>query len=107
MANSWRSSFIKDGISFTTICPGFIDTNMTSSHKYKMPFLMNVDTFAQKMVHAIEKNKKTYIAPWQWRLITPFIKIVPEWVVNFVASEKSVKKPDYSGLSFICIELFN
>jgi len=88
MANSWRSSFVKDGISFTTICPGFIDTDMTNTHKYHMPFLMNVDIFAKKMVNAIEKKKKTYVAPWQWRFVIPLIKIVPEWFLNFVASKK-------------------
>ncbi|MCJ7802294.1 MAG: SDR family NAD(P)-dependent oxidoreductase [Candidatus Marinimicrobia bacterium] len=88
MANSWRSSFVNDGISFTTICPGFVDTEMTNKHKYHMPFLMNVDVFAQKMVKAIENKKKTYVAPWQWRLIIPLIKIVPEWFINFVASKK-------------------
>jgi short-subunit dehydrogenase len=88
MANSWRSSFAKDGISFTTICPGFIDTDMTSSHKYKMPFLMDVDVFAKRMVNAIDKKKKTYIAPWQWRFIIPLIKTVPEWLLTYVASKK-------------------
>lgn len=88
MANSWRSSFTKYNISFTTICPGFIDTNMTSSHKYRMPFLMDVNVFAKKMVNAIEKKKKTYIVPWQWRLIIPLIKSVPEMVLNFAASKK-------------------
>jgi len=88
MANSWRSSFLNDGISFTTICPGFIDTDMTNKHKYKMPFLMNVDEFAKKMVNAIEKKKKTYVTPWQWRFVIPFIKIVPEWLLNYVASKK-------------------
>jgi len=88
MNNSWRYSFSKQGISFTTICPGFIDTNMTSSHKYKMPFLMTVDEFAKKMVWAIENKKKTYIAPWQWRFVVPIIKIVPDWLINFVASKK-------------------
>ena len=88
MANSWRSSFAKNGISFTTICPGFIDTDMTNKHKYKMPFLMDVDVFAQKMVNAIEKKKKTYVVPWQWRFVIPIIKAVPEWLLNFVASKK-------------------
>jgi len=88
MANSWRSSFVNDGISFTTICPGFIDTDMTNSHKYKMPFLMGIDVFAKKMVNAIEKKKKTYVAPWQWRFVIPLIKIVPEWFLNFAASKK-------------------
>jgi len=88
MNNSWRYSFNKHNISFTTICPGFIDTDMTSSHKYKMPFLMTVDKFANKMVWAINRKKKTYIAPWEWRYIVPIIKIVPDWLVNFVASKK-------------------
>ncbi len=88
MMNSWRSSFSKDGISFTTICPGFIDTDLTGNHKYHMPFLMNVEVFAKKMVNAIEKKKKTYIAPWQWRFIIPLIKTVPEWLLNYVASKK-------------------
>lgn len=88
MANSWRSSFAKNGISFTTICPGFIDTNMTNKHKYHMPFLMNVDIFAKKMVNAIEKKKKTYIVPWQWRFVVPLIKAVPEWLLNFASSKK-------------------
>ncbi len=88
MANSWRSSFTKDGLSITTICPGFIDTDLTNKHNYHMPFLMNVEVFAQKMVNAVENKKKTYIAPWQWRLIVPIIKIVPEWLINFVVSKK-------------------
>lgn len=87
MANSWRSSFVRDSISFTTICPGFINTDMTNKHKFKMPFLMNVDVFVKKMVNAIEKKKKTYIVPWQWRFVIPLIKIVPEWLLNYVASK--------------------
>ena len=88
MANSWRSSFIKDGISFTTVCPGFIDTDMTNKHKYKMPFLMTVDVFANKMVTAIESKKNTFIAPWQWRVVIPIMRIIPEWLLNFVTSKK-------------------
>lgn len=88
MANSWRSSFVRDGISFTTICPGFINTDMTNKHKYHMPFLMDVDVFAKKMVNAIEKKKKTYIVPWQWRFVVPLIKAAPEWLLNFASSKK-------------------
>jgi short-subunit dehydrogenase len=91
MANSWRSSFSKYGISFTTICPGFIDTDLTGNHKYHMPFLMNVDVFAKKMVNAIEKKKKTYIAPWQWLFVIPLIKAVPEWLLNIFVSKKTYK----------------
>lgn len=91
MNNSWRYTFQNQGISFTTICPGFIDTNLTSKNRFKMPFLMDVDKFAPKMVWAIEKRKKTYLAPWQWRFVVPLIKIVPDWLINFVGSRKVQK----------------
>jgi short-subunit dehydrogenase len=88
MNDSWRCSLSGKGIQFTTIHPGFIDTNMTSRHGFKMPFLMTVDIFAKKMVNAIDKGRKTYIAPWQWRFIVPLIKIVPSWLINYVASKR-------------------
>jgi len=88
MINSWRLAFSKQGINFTTICPGFIDTDMTSSHKFHMPFLMDVEVFAKKMVKAVSKKKKTYITPWQWRLIIPIIKIAPDRLLNHFASKK-------------------
>lgn len=91
MNNSWRFAFQNQGIGFTTICPGFIDTNMTSKNKFQMPFLMDVYKFAPKMIWAIEKRKKTYLAPWQWRFVVPLIKIVPEWLINFVGSKKVQK----------------
>ncbi len=91
MNNSWRYTFQKQGINFITICPGFIETNMTDKNKFKMPFLMNVDVFAKKMIKAIDKNKKTYIAPWQWNFIVPLIRIVPDWLINFAASKKVQK----------------
>jgi len=49
---------------------------------------MDVDVFAKKMVAAIEKRKKTYVAPWQERFIISLIRIVPDWFINFVASKK-------------------
>jgi len=89
MNNSWRYSLNKYGIRFITICPGFIKTELTDKNKFKMPLIMDADKFAKKMIWAIDKNKKTYIAPWQWRFIVPIIKIVPDWLINFVVSKKA------------------
>jgi len=84
MNTSWRYSLGRYGINFITICPGFIKTELTDKNKFNMPLLMDVDKFAKKMVWAIDKNKKTYIAPWQWRLIVPIIKIIPGWLIGLI-----------------------
>ena len=56
-------------IDVTTICPGYIKSEMTDVNEFKMPFLMDTDVAAKKMIKAIEGGKKTYILPWQWRPI--------------------------------------
>jgi hypothetical protein len=40
---------------------------MTDVNEFKMPFLMETNIAAKKMVNAIQSGKKTYILPWQWR----------------------------------------
>ena len=69
LADSWRRSLKKYKIDVTTICPGYIKSEMTDVNEFKMPFLMDADVAARKMIRAIEAGKKTYILPWQWRPI--------------------------------------
>lgn len=69
LADSFRRSLKKYKIDVTTICPGYIKSEMTDVNEFKMPFLMDTDVAAQKMIKAIDAGKKTYILPWQWRPI--------------------------------------
>ena len=74
LANSWRKSLSKHNIHITTIMPGFIKSEMTQNSSYKMPFLMETDIAAKKIIFAIKKNKKNYIFPWQWKILIPLMK---------------------------------
>jgi len=67
LADSWRGYLKKYNIQVTTICPGYIRSEMTDINEFNMPFLMDTDVAATKMVKAIDNGKKTYILPWQWR----------------------------------------
>ena len=72
LADSWRKTLLKHNIQFTTICPGYIKSEMTDVNEFHMPFLMNTDVAARKMLRAIDVGKKTYIFPWQWRVLIHF-----------------------------------
>ncbi|GIS40686.1 MAG: hypothetical protein Ct9H90mP13_05320 [Pseudomonadota bacterium] len=63
-------------IDVTTICPGYIKSEMTDVNEFKMPFLMDTDVAARKMIKAIEAGKKTYILPWQWRPIIALSRLL-------------------------------
>ena len=67
LADTWRGYLKKYNIQVTTICPGYIKSELTDINEFDMPFLMDTDVAANKMVKAIDKGKKTYILPWQWR----------------------------------------
>ncbi len=77
MADSWRLTLSKYNIQVTTICPGFIETAMTAEIK-KMPFLLPVETAVEKIVHAIDKGKKTFVFPWQMKMMIPLFRIIPD-----------------------------
>ena len=67
LGDTWRTTLKKHNVRVTTICPGYIKSEMTDVNEFKMPFLMDTDVAAKKMVNAIKAGKKTYILPWQWR----------------------------------------
>ena len=77
LADSWRMALKKYNIQLTSICPGFIVSEMTDVNKFPMPFLLQTDDAARKMVKAIDKGKKTYILPWQYKTIIYLTRWLP------------------------------
>ena len=52
------------GVDVTIIYPGFVRTPLTARHT-KMPYLMEIEYAARKIVRAIETGKSSYSFPWQ------------------------------------------
>ena len=76
-----RIQLREHGVSVTTICPGFVQTPMTQANKFKMPFLLQADKAACKIVRALERKKKVYNFPWQMSLLMKVTAWLPDWVV--------------------------
>ena len=53
----------EQGIAVTTICPGFVKTPMTDRNRFKMPFILEVEEAAQRIIKAIEKKDRIYNFP--------------------------------------------
>ena len=88
MADSWRNDLIRNNIQITTIHPEFIKTPMVKNNNSFMPFLMDVESAAERIIKALESGKKSYIFPWQWRLVIPLLKIIPDALLNAVYFKK-------------------
>ena len=80
LCESFSIDLKKYGITTTAICPGFIDTPLTHRNKHPMPFLMDVDVAAKRIVTAIEGGKELYVFPLRMNIIITLLKLCPRWI---------------------------
>jgi short-subunit dehydrogenase len=69
------------GIAVTTICPGFVLTPMTEVNQFKMPWLLQPDAAARRIVRALRRRRKVYNFPWQMSLLMRLTSWLPDWVI--------------------------
>ncbi|HEV3204264.1 MAG TPA: SDR family NAD(P)-dependent oxidoreductase [Gemmataceae bacterium] len=69
------------GIAVTTICPGFIRTPMTAVNQFPMPWLMNADEAARRIVRALVRRRKVYNFPWQTTFLMKMTRWLPDWIL--------------------------
>ncbi|MBL7012980.1 MAG: SDR family NAD(P)-dependent oxidoreductase [Candidatus Marinimicrobia bacterium] len=85
LGDSWDYSLSRHNISTTVVFPGWIATEMTAGHSFKMLFLMDSETASRKIAKAIQKGKRKYILPWQWNIIVPIFRFLPRWLIKLVS----------------------
>jgi short-subunit dehydrogenase len=71
-------------IAVTTICPGFVKTEMTNKNK-KMMLVLEADDAARLMVRAIERRRKVFCFPKRMRALIWTTKWAPDWVMARMA----------------------
>ncbi len=87
---SLRVDLRRSGIQVTTIHPGFIRTPLTAERKM-LPFLVEVDVAARKMVRAIEQGRKTYAFPWQLAGLVRLARHMPNALYDRIASRRDFR----------------
>ena len=79
-AEGLRYKYNKDGIKVINILPGFIVSEMTDKNNFKMPFLLSTQEGVQKIIKAIEKNKRIYAFPLRFYLIISTLNLLPKFL---------------------------
>ncbi len=80
------------GIEVTIIHPGFIKTPLTAGRRAKLPFLMEVDEAAKKIIRAIEKRRKSYAFPWQLATIVRAGIVMPNFLYDWIVRRNSFRE---------------
>jgi short-subunit dehydrogenase len=89
---SVRIDLIGSGVDVTIVHPGFIKTPLTAGRKAKMPYIMEVDYAVKKIIHAIEKRKKSYAFPWQLATIVRASMLMPNFMYDRIARRNSFRE---------------
>ena len=77
MLESLRIDLRPLGISVHTICPGFVRTDLTAKNTFPMPFMLEADDAARRIVRGLEKGKAEIAFPLPMLALMKIAKVVP------------------------------
>jgi len=80
------------GVQVVTIAPGYIDTPLTKSNRYSMPFLMPAEKFAAQALDAIARGASYRVIPWQMGVIAKLLRLLPDWLYDRAISGRARKR---------------
>ena len=65
------------GVKVVTIAPGYIDTPLTRRNRYRMPFLISADDFADRAFGHIATGVRFRVVPWQMGVVAALLRALP------------------------------
>jgi short-subunit dehydrogenase len=80
------------GVKVVTIAPGYVDTPLTQSNRYAMPFLMPAGEFAAKAIDAIERGVSYRVIPWQMGVVAKILRVLPDALYDRVIAGRARKR---------------
>jgi len=84
LLDSARIELKREGIKVINVRPGFVETDMTSVNKFKMPFLMDSKKAANIIIKGIEKGKSRIAFPGIMNFAAYILKILPGTIFDFL-----------------------
>lgn len=89
---AFRATFRGTNIKFQTISPGFVETPMTATNTFPMPFIINADKAAQHILAGLNSTKPEIVFPFAMALTMKIAKLVPQRLWIKLVGTKTDKK---------------
>jgi NAD(P)-dependent dehydrogenase (short-subunit alcohol dehydrogenase family) len=81
---SLRVRLAAAGVRVVTVSPGYVDTPLTTSNPYPMPFLLTAEAAAEKIGRVIDRGASYAVVPWQMAILARLLRVVPNWLYDRV-----------------------
>jgi short-subunit dehydrogenase len=77
MLEALRIALAKHGISVTTVCPGFVRTELTAGNAFPMPFMIEADEAARSICNGLERGRMEIVFPLPMAVLMKFARFIP------------------------------
>lgn len=74
---SLRASLSRNGVRITTVCPGFVRTEMTERNSFPMPFIIEADEAARAIADGLERRQVEIVFPLRMALLMKTARLLP------------------------------
>lgn len=85
LAEILRIDLAPRGITVSLINPGFVETPMTASNNFPMPFMLKTEDAADRILRGLAKGKFEIAFPWQTVTSLKFLRALPNAVYLAIA----------------------
>ena len=65
------------GVGSSTVCPGFVRTEMTEGNRFPMPFIIEADAAGRAIADGIEHDKAEIVFPTRMMVLMKVARLVP------------------------------
>jgi len=86
--DSLRLDLAPEKIDVSVVNPGFVDTPLTRKNDFEMPFLMEADEAAQRIVARLQSRPRHYSFPKRLSLLLGLSKLAPSLWQKIVTTDK-------------------
>ena len=95
-----RVHLARTGVQVTTVCPGFVRTDLTAGNRFPMPFLIDAGQAARSICDGLERDRTEIVFPAPMALLMKAARLVPArawtalWKSTSLPDTRSAEHPD-------------
>ena len=75
-----------------SISPGYVDTPLTRRNRYRMPFLLAPEAFAERAARAIAAGRSHAVIPWPMAIAARLLAMLPNPVFDALLAGRPRKR---------------
>jgi len=95
MAEALAYNLYPEGVRISLICPGFVETEATSVNEFDMPFLMQPDEAANRIVDGLQTKKFEITFPRRFSYLLKSFRLLPtKWYIALGRKAMGMDKDD-------------